>query len=48
MRTRLIGQADEQCNPRTSTTVDDRLHVRPLLGACPVAKLTGETIDGYH
>lgn len=71
VRTRLIGQIDEQRNPRTRATVDQlmdryldvldveqttraryvaaiRLHVRPLLGAVPVAKLTGETIDAFH
>ena len=71
VRTRLIGQVDEQRNPRTRATVDQltdryldvldvevttraryetaiRLHVRPLLGSLPVAKLTGETIDAFH
>lgn len=70
-RTRLIGQVDEQRNPRTRATVDQlmdrylevldveittrarydiaiRLHVRPLLGSLPVAKLTGETIDAFQ
>jgi integrase len=71
VRTRLIGQVDEQRSPRTRATVDQlmdryldvldvevttrarydaaiRLHVRPLLGSLPVAKLTGETIDAFQ
>ena len=71
MRTRLIGQVDEQRSPRTRATVDQlmdryldvldvevttrarydaaiRLHVRPLLGSLPVAKLTGERIDAFQ
>ena len=71
VRTRLIGQVDEQRSPCTRATVDQlmdryldvldvevttrarydaaiRLHVRPLLGSLPVAKLTGETIDAFQ
>jgi len=67
VRTRLIGQVDEQRNPRTRATVDQlmdryldvldvevttraryetaiRLHVRPLLGSLPVAKLTSRSM----
>ncbi len=70
-RTRLVGQVDEQRNPRTRANVDQlmdrypdvldveqttraryvaviRLHVRPLLGALPIAKLSGETIDAFN
>ena len=45
---RYLDVLDVEVTTRARYETAIRLHVRPLLGSLPVAKLTGETIDAFH
>jgi hypothetical protein len=57
VRTRPLSEVDDRRNARTNATVHQlragyerliRLHIRPVLGALPIGRINGKTVDAFH